>query len=72
MAEKLMQWVCDICGYLHDEPEPPDNCPVCGAPKAKFSELSEESVDEFDEFSDDEDELDWEADDDENSPPGRR
>lgn len=66
-----MQWICDICGYLHDEPEPPDNCPVCGAPKAKFSELTEEPVEEFDEFNDDDD-LDWAADDDEDGPPKRR
>jgi hypothetical protein len=37
-----MQWVCDICGYVHDEEEPPDNCPVCGAPKSKFSEWTED------------------------------
>jgi rubredoxin len=33
-----MQWVCDICGYVHDDENPPDICPVCGAPKSKFSE----------------------------------
>jgi predicted nucleic acid-binding Zn-ribbon protein len=37
-----MQWVCDICGYVHDEDEPPEGCPVCGAPRSKFSEWSEE------------------------------
>lgn len=37
-----MQWVCDICGYVHDEEEPPDTCPVCGAPRSKFSEWNEE------------------------------
>ncbi len=37
-----MQWVCDICGYVHDEEEPPEGCPVCGAPRSKFSEWSEE------------------------------
>ena len=34
-----MQWVCDICGYIHEADEPPDFCPICGAPQAKFSEL---------------------------------
>ena len=33
-----MQWVCDICGYVHDDDEPPMSCPMCGAPKSKFSE----------------------------------
>jgi rRNA maturation endonuclease Nob1 len=53
-----MQWVCDICGYVHDEEEPPDTCPVCGAPKSKFSEwtkdedLNEDGLDDDD--SDDE------------------
>jgi hypothetical protein len=37
-----MQWVCDICGYVHDEEEPPDTCPVCGAPRSKFSEWNED------------------------------
>ena len=33
-----MQWVCQICGYVHDDDEPPGVCPVCGAPQSKFSE----------------------------------
>jgi len=28
-------WVCTACGFTM-EGEPPDKCPVCGAPKAKF------------------------------------
>ena len=28
-------WVCTSCGFTM-EGEPPDKCPVCGAPKAKF------------------------------------
>jgi len=27
--------VCSVCGYVHDG-EPPDNCPVCNAPREKF------------------------------------
>lgn len=41
-----MQWACDICGYIHDEKEPPETCPVCGAPKKNFSEWEEESIDD--------------------------
>lgn len=50
-----MQWVCDICGYVHDEEEPPDNCPVCGAPKSKFSEWTEDDDLGDDEMLDDDD-----------------
>jgi rubrerythrin len=28
-------YVCQVCGYTV-EGEAPDNCPICGAPKAKF------------------------------------
>ncbi len=34
-----MQWVCDFCGYIHDDGEPPEICPVCGEHKSKFSEM---------------------------------
>lgn len=64
MAERRegMQWVCDICGYIHDEDEPPDNCPVCGAPKSKFSEWDESDAEDLDEdFNGDDD--DWEEED---------
>lgn len=35
-----MKWTCGICGYDHDDEEPPQSCPVCGAPKSKFSEYA--------------------------------
>lgn len=53
MDKDALQWVCDICGYIHDEPEPPDNCPVCGAPRSKFSEWTEDEDDVFGESDDD-------------------
>jgi len=28
-------FICPVCGYTH-EGAPPDNCPVCSVPKAKF------------------------------------
>ncbi len=31
-------WVCGVCGYIAED-EAPDNCPVCGAVKAKFSRV---------------------------------
>ncbi len=30
------QWRCVVCGYIHEGPEPPDLCPVCGAPAEQF------------------------------------
>lgn len=32
-------WKCRVCGYVHEGPEPPDECPVCGAPKDMFDPL---------------------------------
>lgn len=37
-----MQWVCEICGYGHDEDEVPEMCPICGAPSSKFTESSQD------------------------------
>ena len=31
-----MKWVCSVCGYVYEGPEPPEKCPVCKAPAAKF------------------------------------
>jgi len=36
-----MEYACEICGYIHDGEDLPDMCPVCGAPKSKFSEVTE-------------------------------
>lgn len=33
------KWKCRICGYVHEGPEPPDECPVCGAPKDTFDPI---------------------------------
>jgi rubrerythrin len=35
----MKKWKCGVCGYIHQGDEPPDFCPVCGAPKEKFIEL---------------------------------
>jgi len=52
-----MQWVCGICGFVHDEEEPPDGCPVCGAPGSKFSEYLGEEEGELKESNDDDDDF---------------
>lgn len=30
------QWRCKVCGYIHTGEEPPETCPVCGAPSSEF------------------------------------
>ena len=37
----MKKWVCPICGYVHEGDTPPEACPVCKAPGAKFT-LKEE------------------------------
>ncbi len=39
-----MKWVCSVCGYVYEGAEPPEKCPVCGAPKEKFVKMAEERV----------------------------
>ena len=33
------QWRCTVCGYIHEGDEPPEECPVCGAPKEAFERI---------------------------------
>lgn len=33
------RWKCRVCGYIHEGPEPPDECPVCGASKDMFDPI---------------------------------
>ncbi|MDR0842274.1 MAG: NADH peroxidase [Acidobacteriota bacterium] len=37
----MKKYVCTLCGYVHEGNEPPEICPVCGAPAAKFNEQGE-------------------------------
>lgn len=32
-------WKCEVCGYIHEGPTPPDKCPVCGVGPELFSPL---------------------------------
>ncbi len=34
--KRANRWKCRVCGYIHEGPEPPEECPVCGAPKEMF------------------------------------
>lgn len=35
------KWICRVCNYVHEGPEPPDVCPVCGAPKDAFDPVED-------------------------------
>jgi rubredoxin/uncharacterized membrane protein len=37
----MKQWKCTVCGYVHTGPEPPEQCPVCGADKSMFVEVTD-------------------------------
>lgn len=41
---RVQAWRCDLCGYIHEGPEPPVECPVCGAPASDFSPVREASA----------------------------
>jgi flavin reductase (DIM6/NTAB) family NADH-FMN oxidoreductase RutF len=32
----IQAWRCTVCGYVHEGENPPDECPVCGAPATDF------------------------------------
>ena len=34
--EKANRWRCVVCNYIHEGPQPPDICPVCGKGKEFF------------------------------------
>lgn len=34
-------WRCLVCGYVHHGPEPPEECPICGAPAGDFEAYEE-------------------------------
>ena len=36
-APVVKAWRCEVCGYIHEGPEPPAECPVCGAPASEFT-----------------------------------
>ena len=38
------KFICTVCGYIHEGPEPPERCPVCKVPASKFKELVEEAA----------------------------
>ncbi len=37
----IRTWRCTVCGYLHTGDDPPEECPVCGAPATDFTPVTE-------------------------------
>ena len=37
----MAKWVCSVCGYVHEGDQPPESCPTCKAPAAKFNKQEE-------------------------------
>ena len=38
-----MTWKCVVCDYIHEDPEPPGECPVCGASADEFETVADEA-----------------------------
>ncbi len=38
----MKKWVCPVCGYVHEGDTPPEACPICKAPGAKFTVMEGE------------------------------
>ena len=36
-----MKWTCSVCGYTHEGPEAPAQCPMCKVPAEKFVAVKE-------------------------------
>ena len=35
----MIKWVCSVCGYTFEGPNPPERCPQCNAPASKFNKV---------------------------------
>jgi rubrerythrin len=35
-GDVVYRWRCTVCGYVHEAPEPPKWCPLCGADREMF------------------------------------
>lgn len=36
MSDENGVWRCRVCGYIHHGTQPPESCPICGAPASDF------------------------------------
>ncbi len=37
----MTQWLCPVCGYIHEGEEPPKSCPKCGVSGSKFQKVED-------------------------------
>lgn len=37
----MAKWRCTVCDYIHEGPEPPETCPVCGVDASFFVKVEE-------------------------------
>ena len=35
----MAKFVCSVCGYTYEGENPPEKCPLCGAPASKFNKV---------------------------------
>ena len=40
----MKKFVCPVCGYVHEGPNPPEVCPQCGVPGSRFKEVVEDTL----------------------------
>ena len=40
-GKQVIKWKCRNCGYVHEGPEAPEQCPACKHPRAYYELLSE-------------------------------
>ena len=40
----MKKFVCPVCGYVHEGDTPPEKCPQCGVPGAKFTEMKDATL----------------------------
>lgn len=38
----MKKWRCKLCGYVYEGEEPPEACPLCGAPASQFELIEDE------------------------------
>ena len=48
----MTQWLCPVCGYIHEGDTPPKTCPKCGIPGSRFQKIEEQSSDYWPEDED--------------------
>ena len=39
-----MKWICRVCGYVHEGPKPPDECPICFVGSYAFDKVEKDAV----------------------------